>query len=324
MVFNFGLFDFDTPNFYGKFVKGNLQYFLGIQHTRPFIDLYVQEGRRVEEQILHLSPLESQMIYSRLLFLYRPENRYYRYGFMEKNCTTALRDLIFALTELDFENTVLDTTWRKMFNHYLQNRLWLRLGVNLILGKKVDTQITRFQSFFLPDYLHDGLAAIRKTDGEALVSSETVYHPAVAAQKSYPLWKHPVLWTSLILLAALFFRRRRGWQAGVFAAAALSGLFILTVSLVSEHPEVRNNLNVLWCNPLYLPAFWFAIRKKQKALLYTARLIAGFTLAAVIVWLSGLQAPDPAFFPLIAALTVTLGPYLRPAPSRAIRKKRSR
>ena len=28
VVYNFGAFDFDTPNFYGKFVKGDLQYFV--------------------------------------------------------------------------------------------------------------------------------------------------------------------------------------------------------------------------------------------------------------------------------------------------------
>jgi len=73
IVFNFGLFDFNTPNFYLKFMQGRLNYLLGVQNTSDFMFQYSYEGRGVYEQVLHLSPSQKVEIMERLTYLYRPE-----------------------------------------------------------------------------------------------------------------------------------------------------------------------------------------------------------------------------------------------------------
>jgi hypothetical protein len=57
-VFNYGTFDFDDPNFYIKFVKGKLLYFISIERTNDFIEFYKYENRSVSEQVLSLSAEE--------------------------------------------------------------------------------------------------------------------------------------------------------------------------------------------------------------------------------------------------------------------------
>ena len=47
VVFNYGLFDFDTPNFYTKFAQGKLLYRLGISHFDKFLQNYIAQQRRV-------------------------------------------------------------------------------------------------------------------------------------------------------------------------------------------------------------------------------------------------------------------------------------
>ena len=82
VIFNFGLFDFNTPNFYMKFLRGRLNYMLGIQTTSDFLWQYNYEGRGVVEQELFLTPSQKREIMDRLNFLYMPENRNYLYSFL--------------------------------------------------------------------------------------------------------------------------------------------------------------------------------------------------------------------------------------------------
>ncbi|MBK7525002.1 MAG: DUF4105 domain-containing protein [Saprospiraceae bacterium] len=50
ITYNFGLFNFNAPNFYLKFIQGKLKYQLGIQNTNDFINSYLREDRQVVEQ----------------------------------------------------------------------------------------------------------------------------------------------------------------------------------------------------------------------------------------------------------------------------------
>ena len=116
VVYDFGLFDFDTPNFYAKFIKGNLKYKLGLHGSYRFIQYYVSKDRQVIEQKLDLTDESKIKIIKRLEYLNKPENRYYYYNFLKKNCTSELRDLIFENVESDFENTITNKSYRNQLD----------------------------------------------------------------------------------------------------------------------------------------------------------------------------------------------------------------
>ena len=54
-VYNYGLFSFNTPNFYPKFMRGQLPYFIGATEMRYFLREYQIEQRSVFEQELILN-----------------------------------------------------------------------------------------------------------------------------------------------------------------------------------------------------------------------------------------------------------------------------
>ncbi|MCB0443729.1 MAG: DUF4105 domain-containing protein, partial [Flavobacterium sp.] len=62
MVYNFGMFDFDTSNFYLKFVKGDLQYYVAKSSFEVFLYSYRMENRSVYEQELNLSSTLKQKL----------------------------------------------------------------------------------------------------------------------------------------------------------------------------------------------------------------------------------------------------------------------
>lgn len=61
-VYNYGMFDFDAPNFYLNFAKGKLNYYMGASSFKRFKDVYVWQNRTIKEQILNLTPTQKKRI----------------------------------------------------------------------------------------------------------------------------------------------------------------------------------------------------------------------------------------------------------------------
>ena len=84
-VYNYGTFDFSTPNFYLKFVKGDLQYLETSCTFEEFFQEYLYEKRSVEEQVLNISTKQKQALFDYLNASLQSEERFYTYKFIDKN-----------------------------------------------------------------------------------------------------------------------------------------------------------------------------------------------------------------------------------------------
>ena len=96
-AFNYGVYDFDTPNFYTKFAQGKLLYKLAVSESEPFLNSYKAQDRWVEEQVLNLSYSEKQGVFNFLQENAKPENKYYKYDFLYDNCATRIRDVLVSV-----------------------------------------------------------------------------------------------------------------------------------------------------------------------------------------------------------------------------------
>lgn len=88
VVYNYGAFDFNTPNFVAKFAKGDLQYFATVHTFSDFIAQYTYEQRSVFEQQLNIPTVSKQKLFDNLNLSLGSEERYYTYKFIDKNCTS--------------------------------------------------------------------------------------------------------------------------------------------------------------------------------------------------------------------------------------------
>ena len=302
VVYNFGLFDFDTPNFYLKFIQGKLKYKLGIHGTYRFFESYLSDNRQIIEQKLDLPDENEINIIRRLEYLYMPENRYYYYDFLKKNCTSELRDLIFENIESDFQDAKTGKTYRNQLNEYLTNKLWLKSGINLIFGTSVDREVSKFQSMFLPDYLCWELNNVKVNDTE-LVFSQQTFNEVEIDNSSYPIIFNPVIIFSILLLLVLLFKSPR-IQFPILIINGLLGLLILSVLLITEHEELKNNFNLLWCNPLYLLSALLLIKDNIKFQMYLSIILQAMLIGVVVIWLSRVQSFEIAFIPVVLILTI--------------------
>ena len=302
IVYNFGLFDFDTPNFYLKFIKGKLKYKLGAHYSQGFYESYLDENRQIIEQKLNLSDESKTKIINRLEYLYRPENRYYYYSFVGKNCTTELRDLLLNNVETDFQNQITNKTYRKQLNEFLNDKLWVKLGMSLIMGYKIDRKVNRFESMFLPDYLCNQLNSI-KINGESLVLEEKVYNKVEIPKIQYPLFLNP-LFIFTILMFIVFFLKSNYLQNSLLFVTGLLGLTILLVSLITEHKELNYNFNVLWINPVYLIMLVLDFRKKLDINARLGVLMQSTIIIMFFIWIFKVQDWDYAFIPIAVILSI--------------------
>lgn len=294
------MFDFDTPNFEYKYLNGKLKYNRGIQKTEDFIKIYTYEGRLVSEQILDLTTREKRKILSRLQFLYRPENRFYLYSFLEKNCSTETRDLL-SYIGANFQDQKIKKSNRGLINSYLKEMPWLKLGINLVLGKSLDKNSSRSQSMFLPDYLKKEIDACT-LNGKKLVKSEQ-YLNSIESTSEFNIQRTlpPLVVFSILVLLFLF------WfptpiRILTCLSFGLTGLFILVLWIFSGHEEVKSNLNIIWCNPLYLLYIPLLLKNKASKILTLA--LMATLVSSVLVWIFKVQIFDISIIPLLIILGI--------------------
>ena len=158
IVYNYGTFNFDEPGFYTKFVRGKLSFYLSTDDFNSFIEEYIEEKRDITEQVLNLTCAEKYNIVMLLQANMMAENRTYKYDFTFDNCTTRLRDLIekCADTSIHFGNVLSSKkTFRDFIYEYLNknDKQWSKLGIDILLGRRLDVVMKPREVMFLPEYL---------------------------------------------------------------------------------------------------------------------------------------------------------------------------
>src|SRR5687767_8963474 len=93
-VYNYGVFDFNSPGYWGRFIRGNWLYELGVSDLSSTLYQYQMLNRTLRAQRLTLTPAQAAEVQRFLVWNARPENRVYRYDYYRDNCSTRVRDVL--------------------------------------------------------------------------------------------------------------------------------------------------------------------------------------------------------------------------------------
>ncbi|MFZ9418151.1 MAG: DUF4105 domain-containing protein, partial [Sediminibacterium sp.] len=151
IVYNYGSFDFNTPYFIAKFIKGNLKYFISADTYQNFLYEYQYFERDVHEQVLNISTTEKIKWYQDLQTNMVGDNRFYLYNFITDNCTTRIKDGIFKHTTIN--DSLIDVpNFREQIvsSAYKAGQAWIGFGIDLLLGAVSDRKPSAFEQAFLP------------------------------------------------------------------------------------------------------------------------------------------------------------------------------
>ncbi|MGK0421506.1 MAG: hypothetical protein ACJAT9_001177, partial [Polaribacter sp.] len=74
LIYNYGVFDFNAPNFYANFAEGKMYYLLSRYDFKYFLASYKKDKRWLKQQVLNLNQAEKQQFFNYLENNARPEN----------------------------------------------------------------------------------------------------------------------------------------------------------------------------------------------------------------------------------------------------------
>lgn len=261
VVYNWGMFNFRTPNFLAKFVKGNLLYYLDVDSFDDFLYNYTVDNREVVEQMLNLSSTEKSKIWTEINRQLKGNDRYYTYGFIRNNCTTKVVDVINKSVEkpLSANFPSNNHSYRYILNEGLDHHYFEKLGINLLFGYSTNKTA---DLMFLPIKLKDGI-----TLNKNILKSEQIINKVDNTNTKGSLNSIYTLW--VIVVIALIGVLNKNFRLVYFFITAIFSLFLVAVSVYSNHAELQFNALILFFNPLFFVGLVF----KNKKIIFFATLL---------------------------------------------------
>lgn len=280
VVYNYGAFDFKTPNFVAKFSKGDLQYFVTAHSFYDFMYQYNYEQRSVYEQELIIPLSYKQKLFNNLNAVLASDERYYTYKFIDKNCTTMVVDMINKTlgSKLIFKKTETET-YRAILYPYFNNSFYEKLGTSILFGTKVDKCGINIS---LPLELHKTLQQTTFKNHPLCSNSESILDFKKDTSSSW--WNS--IYTLIVLLGLLVILNKKSIDFIYFSIMGILGLFLAFISFYSSHQELANNYNILLFNPLLLVLLYFIWLKNKKIIIKLALLNVTFLFIYLVFMLN--------------------------------------
>ncbi len=310
IAYDYGRFSFSEPDFLGRFVRGDMRYWMAASRPQAMLDAYRRRSRSIWVQELDL-PLPAREELLRFLEWNALEaNRFYRYDYYRDNCSTRLRDALDLVLDGAIARQIADTvpgsTWRFHSDRLLAPDLLAYTGTKLGLANPADETISRWDEMYVPMKLQEHLRSVvvigEDGDGRPLVAWEGALYQGDGTERA-----EPPAWVGLYLVlglavagmlygsAAATAQGRRAGRIVVGAMglgwavfAGIGGSLLLYLWLGTSHDITRGNENVMQLSPLalalvvLLPAALLRGSWRRPLVVLTG-LLAGMSLLGVLL-----------------------------------------
>ena len=316
LVFNFGTFDFDTPNFYGKFATGKLNYMLSVATYDRFIIEYDYYKRGLREQVLDLNQEQKDFLLQHLDAQYDPSRRFYKYDFFYNNCATKIRDAfdIAIGDQLVWSDSIAEEkTFRNLIDEFVLPLPWADFGIDLALGAVIDRPATELEKQFLPTYMEQAFANATIVENgvfRPLVKQSRVLleYPKEAAQQpllnpTVVFWLLAVIFAVLTLYGFKKGKLMKGLDVAFFGVLGILGVVVTFLWFFTDHSATLWNWNILWAFPGHLVLVWGLVARPNANWISSYLLfVMGATVLTLLFWMFGMQSFSPALIPILLLL----------------------
>ncbi len=315
-AYNYGVFDFNQPNFYLNYTRGLLLFKLGVYRYPDFVNAYTYYNRWVTLQTLDLSPSQKQAIYEYLERNALPENETYRYDYFYNNCSSKVRDVFKDVLKdsIQFDGSYITTqyTIRQLTDLCLTQQPWGDLGIDICLGLPMDKRATPYEYMFLPDFLESAFdhASLNRNGNLVPIvkSKQPIYvsHPAPVPKSLIHPWVAFGGFLAFTLALSIYDLRRKKiskwFDLFLFSIVGLVGTLLIVLWTATDHAAAANNLNILWGLPshlLILLIFW------KKSAPFLKKYFLGVAILTILLLLGWFFVPQQLhifLIPLVVAL----------------------
>lgn len=302
-MFGFGYFDFEEEDFFVKFAKGEMRYFLGVVESSDELFGYRQQGRKTISQRLDLTVLQKKELVNKLVILSQDENKYYQYDYFLNNCTSQIRDILDEVTNGEISNSLVTDVAKNSWNDLTfpaSNQAWMNLGIAYVYGLPAYDYRSQWQLSVFPEVFSEDIKNL-KSSSHWNKNYIELYHPKIKDVKltdySFIRTHYAVIAGVMVLLVGLFFFSKTTTVFWLIFQSLL-GIGLLMLWFLTKHTIAMWNINVLIFFPF---AFLLLFEKFKKPMFSTGFLIInllwilvaglltnyyliGFTVINLIIW----------------------------------------
>lgn len=326
-AYNWGVFDFDQPNFLTRFLTGDTRYWLAVYPTGAMLDAYVRDDRTASRQVLALDAVQRAALAEFVEWQALEENRYYRYDYYLDNCSTRVRDAIDRVLGGVLARDLADVpaaprTWREETARVTDGDWPPFAGIHVALGRNADRPLTRWHEGFIPMQLATHLTTVMVSDGSGgtrpLVASDTILYQARRAPlpDRAPDRRLAALLVGGALAALVVGLGRVGrgpagapglavrlLAAGWYVVGGVLGTLLLLAGTVTKHaPYMGSNLTLLQVHPVLLVAAVVALvagagGRATRAIGWLAPVVAALSVLGLLLQLG---VVDQRSWPVLA------------------------
>ena len=320
LAYNYGTFDFDQPNFYLNFARGDLLYKLSVYDYSQLKRFYIYYNRFIHEQVLDLDPGQRQRVFNYLEQNARPENASYNYDYFYDNCATRIRDVFVDVFEdsIRFDGSYIFTqeTVRELTDHYLLGKFhWGDLGIDFCLGMPMDKPLSPYEDLYILDYIESGFkhAWLTRPDGSEIpvVKAINVEFKSTPTQSKTIIT--PLLVFTLLLVTGIAItwvnwnKQKKGKYIdfGLFFFTGFLGIFLTLLWFATNHAAAARNLNILWAFPPHIVMAFLILREiKHPFIKYYFRTTVMVMVLLLISWKWQPQMLHFSLIPVIMMITL--------------------
>ncbi len=319
LIYNYGMFDFNAPNFELNFTKGNLIYSLARYEFKYFLASYKRDKRWVKQQVLNLNQKERQSFFIYLENNALPENRNYNYDPYFDNCATKLRDITtFILGDkvlLSNRNLDKNRSFRQLMDKEIPWNTWGSFGINLALGSKLDQKADFTEYMYLPDYVYSifkNSTLFIKNQPEKLIKREDLLLDFKELKQEISIF-NPFIIFSIISLIGIFLtfsdfknKKKSKWIDFILLfTTGILGLGIGFLWFFTDHSTAPNNFNFLWAfAPNLIIAFLILKKNQQKWLNYYFQFLLLLIIFIPFIWITKIQLFPISIIPFLFFLFI--------------------
>ncbi len=269
LVYNWGMFDFNQPNFIGRFLTGDTKYWMEPHSLDETLRQYQYLNRTITVQALALTPAQRAQLVAMLATNATEANKYYRYDYYRDNCSTRARDALDAVTggvlrrAMDAQPGQGSYRWHT--RRLLAYSTPLYFGSEMVLGVDADVMLTGWQEAFLPKSLSESVRRIElpAQDGmpaRMLAGAPDTLFTATRGPEPTSVASHlPLAALIGVVCGAVLLGLSRLGRMGAALGIALwsvvvasAGTVLLLAWFATQHVFMANNPTVAVANPVWL------------------------------------------------------------------------
>ena len=324
LVVNWGLFEFSESQFqFGyDFAKGRLKYYMGIQLMSNFMIEYRRAKRGVREQVLNLSDQEKYQIIQLLEENYKPENRKYKYEFFYDNCSSRLRDIIKKVFKenINFYQSPKSNkfTFRETIHKYLESFPWLKLGIDLVLGKKIDVLVSNENLMFLPlnvEEIFDQSLVENNGAKKNLIKSKNTLVESFENKNELSnigIYSWILLGITLVLIVFKLEKALGFWSSLNLFIVGLLGIILVFMWIGTDHNATKMNFNLLWASPFHFILIYYLIKGSWNNFTYWYLILSLLLIfTTILFWFTLTQEFNSFVKPIILELVIIYYYYFK-------------